>query len=249
MLEHTGLNKLEGFAPVYVINLESRKDRLEYIKNELEKNNIKEYEIFKAIDGSSFNFDEVLFEKDKLKLSNNELGATLSHLKAIEHWYKTSESEYAIIIEDDLSFETVSKWGFTFNEFLKSINKPYDMLQLCIIHNYTINTNLHMREMRDWSAACYLIKRNRAKELIEKHFIDGKYVLPQTRFAVADSLVYHRSKVLSVPLLTYTLDLDSSIDIEGNQNVKDDIKPVMHLSSKQQTLAYWEKNELPKLVL
>ena len=125
MSEHIGLNKLKGFEPIYVINLESRKDRLEYIKNELEKNNIAEYEIFKAIDGSNFNFDEILFEKDKLKLSDNELGATLSHLKAIEHWYNTSDSEYAIIIEDDLSFETVSKWGFTFNEFLKSINLKY----------------------------------------------------------------------------------------------------------------------------
>lgn len=249
MLEHTGLNKLKGFAPVYVINLESRTDRLDYIKNELEENNITDYEIIKAIDGSNFNFDEIIFEKDKLKLSNNELGATLSHLKAIEHWLNTSESEYAIIIEDDLSFETVAKWNFTFDEFLKSINKPYDMLQLCIIHNYTINTNLHMREMRDWSAACYLIKRDRAKELIEKHFIDKKYVLPQNRSAVADSLIYSRCKVLSIPLLTYNMDLDSSIDIEGNIIVKDDIKPSMQSNSKKQTLDYWNNNGIPKLVL
>jgi hypothetical protein len=104
-----------------------------------------------------------------------------------------------------------------------------------------------MREMRDWSAACYLIKRNRAKELIEKHFIDKKYVLPQTRSAVADSLIYNRCKVLSIPLLTYNMNLDSSIDIEGNIIVKDDIKPSMQSNSKKQTLDYWKNNNAVRM--
>ena len=249
MSEHIGLNKLDGFGPIYVINLESRKDRLDYIKKEFESNGIKDYSVVEACDGETFNFNDVVFEKDKLQLSSNELGATISHLKTIEYWLNNSDSDYAIIVEDDLSLETTAFWNFTFSDFLKSINKKYDMLQLCIIHNYKINPRLHMREVRDWSAACYLIKRDRAKALLEKYFIDGKYVLPNTRAAVADVVVYSNCKTLSVPLFTYDMELGSSINLEFDKTAEETKKFDAHLSSRDQTLEYWRNNDLPKLVL
>lgn len=249
MSEHIGLNKLEGFGPIYVINLESRQDRLEHIKKEFDTYGVKEYNILPAYNGETFNFNEIVFEREKIQLSNNELGATISHLKTIEYWLNNSDSEYAIIVEDDLSLETVKYWNFTFNSFLNSINKKYDMLQLCIIHNYKINTRLHMREVRDWSAACYLIKRDRAKSLLAKRFIDGKYVLPQTRAAVADSVIYEGGKTLSIPLFTYNMELESSINIEFDKTAEETKKFDAHKESKKQTLEYWENNDLPQLVL
>lgn len=249
MSEHIGLNKLEGFGPIYVINLESRKDRLDYITKEFENNGLKNYTVVPACDGETFNFDDIVFEKDKLQLSKNELGATISHLKTIKEWLENSDSEYAIIVEDDLSLETVNSWNFSFADFLKSINKKYDMLQLCIIHNYKINPRLHMREVRDWSAACYLIKRDRAKALLEKYLIDGKYVLPQTRAAVADVVVYSGCKTLSIPLFTYSMSLGSSINLEFDKTAEETKKFDAHTASREQTLEYWKDNDLPRLVL
>ena len=249
MSEHTGLNKLEGFDPIYIINLESRNDRLDYIKKEFESHRLIDYTVIPACDGETFNFEDIVFEKEKLELSSNELGATISHLKTIEYWLNNSDSDYAIIVEDDLSLETVQYWNFTFKDFLESINKQYDILQLCIIHNYKINPRLHMRETRDWSAACYLIKRDRAKSLIAKHFIDGKYVLPQNRSAVADTVLYSGAKTLSIPLFTYNMKLESSINIEFNKTAEETGKFNAHRDSKEQTLDYWRNNDLPKLVL
>lgn len=250
MSEHIGFHeKLTGFSPVYVINLESRADRLEHIKKQFLDYGINEYNVFSAVDGETFDFDSAVFEKNKIPLSNGELGASLSHLKVIEYWLNTSESDYAIIVEDDLSLETVDKWNFKFNDFIKSVNKPYDMLQLCIIQNHIINTNLHMREKMDWSAACYLIKRDRAKQLVKKHIVDGKFVLPQNRTAVADSVIYDQCKVLSIPLFTYNLELPSSINFEFNRSAEETDKFSTHISSKKQTLDYWSKNDLPRLVL
>jgi len=160
-----------------------------------------------------------------------------------------SDSEYAIIVEDDLSLETVKSWNFTFSDFLKSINKKYDMLQLCIIHNYKINPRLHMREVRDWSAACYLIKRDRANKLLKKYFIDGKYVLPQTRSAVADIVIYSNSKTLSIPLFTYNMELGSSINLEFDKTAQETKKFDAHASSREQTLEYWRNHDVPRLVL
>lgn len=248
MSEHIGLNKLEDFAPIYTINLQARTDRLDYIKSEFEKHNIKDYTVVPAYDGDTFDFDSIVFEKDNLQLSKNELGATISHLETIKYWLENSESDYAIITEDDLSLETVDSWNFKFSDFLKSIKKPYDMLQLCIIHNYKINPTLHMREVRDWSAACYLIKRDRAKKLLEKYFIDGKYVLPRSRAAVADALIYSNCKTLSIPLFTYTMGLGSSINIEFDKTAEETGKFDIHITSRNQTLDYWRNHEIPKLV-
>lgn len=249
MSEHTGLNKLESFSPIYIINLKSRTDRLEYIKNEFNKYNITDYTVVPAFDGNTFDFDSIVFEKDNLQLSNNELGATVSHLETIKYWLENSESDYAIIVEDDLSLETVNFWNFKFSDFIKSIKKPYDILQLCIIHNYKINPTLHMREARDWSAACYLIKRDRAKKLLEKYFIDGKYVFPKSRASVADSLIYSNSKTLSIPLFTYTMDFGSSINVEFDKTAEETGKFDIHITSKNQTLDYWSNHDVPRLVL
>ena len=138
MLEHTGLNKLDGFGPIYVINLKSRTDRLNYIEGQLKENDLLNYKVIEATHGETADWSNLVFERDSLSLSNSELGATVSHLNTIKEWFETSDSEYAIIIEDDLSFETVKYWNFTFKEFVDSIKKKYDILQFCILKSTEI---------------------------------------------------------------------------------------------------------------
>jgi GR25 family glycosyltransferase involved in LPS biosynthesis len=245
MSEHIGLNKLKGFEPVYVINLESRKDRYEYITKTLKDNHVKNYQIVVGIDGSIVDLNSMVFARDKVELTDNEMGATLAHLKAIKQWLETSDSEYAIIIEDDLSFETLQKWNFNFDDFIKSIKKPYDMLQLCLIHNFTINTTLHIRELGDWSAACYLIKRKRAEDLIDKYFINNQYVLPTKHyFACPESVVFLGAKVLSVPLFTYNNEFESSIPADYHWPLT---KNEVLQKSRNEALDYWENNDFVRM--
>jgi GR25 family glycosyltransferase involved in LPS biosynthesis len=240
MSEHIGLNKLEGFDPVYVINLKSRTDRFDYITNQLNENNISNYQMIEAVDGSITNWDDIVFNRQSLSLTDSELGATISHLSTIKNWLETSDSEYAIIIEDDLSFETVKYWDFTFKNFINSIKRKYDILQFCIIHNFNVNTSLHIREYRDWSAACYLITRKRAEDLISKHFVDGKYVLPQGFEALADFIVYHGAKCYSKPLFTYSLDFETSITAPNNTKEDKENPDGIHYKSKKDVISYWE---------
>jgi GR25 family glycosyltransferase involved in LPS biosynthesis len=245
MSEHIYSNKLEGFSPVYVINLKSRTDRFNYIVNELKSNNVSDYEIIEAIDGASTDFNKIVHDRESLKISDSELGATLSHLKAIKHWLDTSVSDYAIIMEDDLSFETIKYWNFNFKDFVKSVEKKYNMLQLCIIHNFKINTDLHIRERRDWSAACYLITRNRAEVLIGNFYVDGKYKLPSGNVnAVADSLIYAKSRCYSQPLFTYTMDFETSIESIGNSKQDKENPKGIHHRSRNEIIEFWEKNEI-----
>jgi GR25 family glycosyltransferase involved in LPS biosynthesis len=244
MSEHTGLNKLEGFDPVYVINLKSRTDRFDYITNQLSENNIINYQMVEAVDGLTTNWDEIVFNRQHISLTDSELGATISHLSTIKNWLETSDSEYAIIMEDDLSFETVKYWDFTFKNFIESIKPKYDILQFCIIHNFNVNTSLHIREYRDWSAACYLVTRERAETLIKKYFIDGKYVLPQGFEALADFIIYHGAKCYSKPLFTYSLDFETSITAPNNTKEDKENPDGIHYKSKKDVISYWEQYDI-----
>lgn len=236
MSEHTGFNKLKGFGPLYVINLESREDRRNYIENALKENGIKKYNIVKAVDGNDESVNDLIHARERIPLSNPEVGATISHLQTIKRWLEESDSEYAVIIEDDLSFETVPFWDFTFSQFLKSVEKQYDILQLCIIHNYRINRKLHLREKHDWSAACYVIKRDWAQKLISKHYIDNKIALYPNWESLADALIYSEAKAYSIPLFTFTLDFESSINQKHQNN--------NHKRSREQTLEYWQNKNI-----
>lgn len=236
MSAHTGSSKLDGFAPTYVINLESREDRLDYIIDAMKNIGIENHTVVKAVDGNNVDLESLVHGREKLPLSNPELGATISHLETIKRWLGESDSEYTIIIEDDLSFETVDLWGFTFKDFLKSIDKEYDILQLCIIHNYKINRKLHIKEKHDWSAACYLIKRSWAEKLIAKHYLNDKIALYPNWESLADALIYNEAKAYSIPLFTYTLDFESSINQAHQQT--------SHKRSREQTLEYWQGKNL-----
>ena len=226
-------NTFKGFGPIYVINLKHREDRRKHIEAEFKKHNIKDYEFFEAVDGS----DESIKEKiicNNIPISNAELACTMSHLSAIKHWLETDNSDYAIFMEDDLSFETVEYWQWTWQEFLSKIKDNYDMLQLCIINTRKINTSLHLREAFDSSANCYLITRERAKRLVEAHFAENKIKLPETRYyAVADSLVYTMARCYSFPLFTYLLDKS---DLSEERNVD---TTSIHEKSKNEVLQFW----------
>ncbi len=173
---------------------------------------IKDFTFVEAVDGNTYDLDTNVIRHAEIPLTKPEFGATVSHLKTIKHWLETSDSDYAIIFEDDISFETVQYWKFNWSGFLNNVTKQYDVLQLCIIHNVNINTNIHMREGGDWSAGAYLIKREYAKRFVEKHYSNDKFNLYLDRRSVADHLVYSSAKTYSAPLFVTNLELDSSIN-------------------------------------
>jgi GR25 family glycosyltransferase involved in LPS biosynthesis len=229
-------NALKDFGPIYVINLKTREDRLSHIKKEFNKHNIKDYTIIEAVDGSNENLSLLVDNIDSIPLSKNEIACSISHLKAIKHWLDTSKSEYAIVAEDDLTFETVDNWQWNWKEFLLKIDTYYDMLQLVITNNYKINTSIHYREIRDSAAVCYLIKRVWAEKLIDKHIVDNKFIFngkDRSRL-VADGLIYSEAICLSFPLLTHSINFDSSVN-EEHVNT-------FHTKSRNETLEFWKTN-------
>lgn len=238
MQEHTGLNKLDGLGPIYIINLKRHLDRKEYMISQFKDHGVSNYEFIDAIDGSTDSLENVI-NLDKLEITRSEIGCTVSHLSTIKHWLDSNNSEYAIIIEDDISFETVKYWKFNWENFFNNVRKPFDILQLSIIHNHRVNTNLHIREAMDWSTGVYVISRPWAEKLIEKHYVEDKFNLYTSRMSVADVLVYYGAKAYAAPLFVTNTNFESSINPDHVSN--------SHSRSYNQVMEFW-KSVSPEII-
>jgi GR25 family glycosyltransferase involved in LPS biosynthesis len=233
------INKLDGFGPLYIINLKRRTDRYERMMKLIIDNKIIDYTFIEAVDGKDgidifINNEQ---SEHRSKASPLEIATTISHIKAIEHWLSTSDSEYAIFAEDDLSDETVKYWQWTWKDFLSSITFDYDVLQLCQTQLTKSNHRLHKRMRHDYSAGLYLLKREHAKNIINRMINDGKYKINEKRENIlADHYVIfgHSDKVYSCSLFTYNVDTKSDVNPNGES---------FHKKSRDMVLMFWEKNQ------
>jgi len=236
------MNKLNNFGPIYLINLKDHTHRLNNAKKEFKKYNITNYKVVEAIDGRNTDLSNILVGSYP-NLTSSEIGCIASHIKALYHWLETSDSDYAIIMEDDFSFDTVQYWHWDWDYVVNNIPKDADIVQMIMIKNDPIKFSLHKKEPFDknkimsysWSTACYLIKRSYAKKIVDLHYIKGKYKLDNHGFKnqAADVILYNLGNAYSIPLFTHILDIKNSI----NKKHED-----FHNKSKRNIDLWWKNN-------
>jgi len=208
--------KLKGLPPIYYINLDGEPERKMYMEAQLKYWEIEDYTRITAYDGREDDLSDIIKGKYPDMVSSSEIGCVTSHLKAIKYWYDTSDTPYAIIMEDDCSLDTVKCWNFTWKDFIAKVPYAWDVIQLAIISTGDIHVPIHNRFVNDFSTACYIITRHHAKKLIDFHIRDDKYKLdcgvkPRP---VADDLIYNSGLTFATPLLLYRIELGSSIHPE-----------------------------------
>lgn len=236
------MSKLQNFGPVYLINLKDHKHRLNNAKEEFKKYGITDYTVIDAVDGRKSDLSEIIDGKYP-KLKSSEIGCLASHIKALQHWLSTSDSEYAIIMEDDFSFETVQYWSWDWNHVVSNIPKNAEIVQFVLIQNEPVKFNLHKkspyvynnRMNYSWSTACYVIKRSYAKSLVDLHTSGDKYKFNNFGFKnqAADVILYNLGNAYSMPLFTHILDTKNGINADHAD---------FHVRSKSFILNWWEKN-------
>jgi GR25 family glycosyltransferase involved in LPS biosynthesis len=211
-LHNSSSHRLENFPPVYYINLDSDTVRKSRVESQFDSYGVK-YTRVPAHDGRTSNLAECLTGHYPPDMSSKEVGASLSHLKAIRHWYCNSDSDHAMICEDDVSFETVNYWPFDWNTVVRNLPYDWEIFQAAVINVMQISVNLHHRYVNDFSTAAYLIKRDYAKRLLSYHVIGDKYKLDNgvRPRAVADDLVYNAGRAYAMPLFLYDVELESTI--------------------------------------
>ena len=131
--------KLKDFGPVYCINLDEQPERWMYMQAQFKYWEVENFERISAYDGREDDLSDILKGRYPDHMSSGEVGCTTSHLKAIRHWLDTSDSPYAIMMEDDCSLDLVSYWNFTWNDFMAKVPYDWDLVQIAVICTGDVN--------------------------------------------------------------------------------------------------------------
>ena len=208
--------KLNNFGPIYCLNLDGQPDRWQYMEDQFKYWEIKDYTRISAYDGREDDLSDIIRGKYPEMMTSGEIGCTTSHLKALQHWMETSDSPYAVIMEDDCNLDLVKFWNFTWDDFLCRVPYDWDVVQIAIICTGDLHVKLHKRFVNDFSTACYIITRHHAEKLLRHHVRGDKYKLDNgvKPRPVADDLIYNSGNTYSIPLLLYKIELGSSIHPE-----------------------------------
>ena len=178
-------NKLKNFPPVNFISIEESEDRRKVLCE-----NFKKYEITRITPHiyKKYNDDyhKIVGRDVDNMIPKHHRGPVTSHLKAIKEWYESTDEDYAFFCEDDLSFESIKYWNFTWEEFFNRLPKNWQCVQLSFITTqlpyieYVIkqyNNLFRYRDWGDWSCCSYLIKRSHAKNIVNNYFNGDKIIL------------------------------------------------------------------------
>ena len=205
--------KLKSIPPIYCINLDGQTERWQYMEDQFKYWEIEDYTRISAYDGREDDLSNIIRGRYPDMMSSSEIGCTTSHLKAIKHWYETSDTPYAIMMEDDCNLDTVKYWNFTWKDFISKAPYAWDVIQIAIISTGDIHVSIHTRFVNDFSTACYVITRHHAEKLLKLHVRGDKYKLDNgvKPRPVADDLVYNSGLTFAIPLLLYKIEMGSSI--------------------------------------
>ena len=213
MDKNKSIYKLNGIGPIYYLNLDGQPERREYMESQFEYWEIENYTRISAYDGREDDLSDIIKGRYPERMTSGEVGCVTSHLKAIKYWYETSDSPYAIIMEDDCNLDLVKYWNFTWSDFYCRIPYDWDVMQIAIICTGDVHIKVHKRFVNEFSTACYLITRHHAEKLLRLHVRGEKYKLDNgvKPRPVADDLIYNSGNTYSLPLLLYRIELGSSI--------------------------------------
>tara|TARA_B100002019_G_scaffold210076_1_gene182694 strand:- start:4024 stop:4815 length:792 start_codon:yes stop_codon:yes gene_type:complete len=228
-------HKLQGFGPIYYLNLDGQPERREFMEDQFKYWEIENYERISAYDGRDDDLSGILKGRYPERMSPGEIGCVTSHLKAIRHWLDTSDSPYAVFMEDDCSLDLVRFWPFTWRDFYSRLPYDWDCVQISIICTGDIHVRLHKRFVNDFSTACYIMNRRYAEKLMHFHVKGSdKYKLDNgvKPRPVADDLLYNAGNTYAIPLLLYRTELGSSIHPEHVD--------VFHKQNYQSQWNFWE---------
>ena len=183
--KETFFSKNTNDIPIYYINLNKNKDRLQIIQKQIVKYNIKNIFRSEAVNGSQLSNGSYKFSDNTILNYNisgysgysmNELGCTLAHINTIKKSYDNGDN-YSIIV-DDIYFGLVPFWKESINDIIKKAPKDWQILQLFISE---INDNMFKDSFTHWNdnkgSISYLINRNGMKHIIDILYKDNTIIL------------------------------------------------------------------------
>jgi len=238
--------KLLDFPSVNYISLNESVDRRNSLKMQFHYNGIPNTR--ELLSARFRDCDDKVYGEQLHILDEGTIGCVVSHIKMIKKWYEETDEEYGFFCEDDLSFETVQYWNFTWQEFINSLPEDAECVQLCCIRTSFQEIELRERSMYDWSVTAYILTRDYAKKIIDL-YCDGdsyKLEIPGTNFypMPENVLFYNIGKVYAIDL--FVEDQSASSTFYGQTELQTPNKEY-HKESYDYVINWWKNNNHLKL--
>lgn len=191
----------------------------------------------------------LILSGNHLESAKHQIGSTISMLNAIRNWYLTCDEECAIFCEDDISFETINYWTFTWEEFVKNLPQDWDIIQLTRLYTDVFDYSMESFKLntmigRWWGATC-LIRRPYAKYLLDK-FCVGNYSYDFNVFIggvdympIIENVLYLSGRCYNIPLLFENCNLESTYKKD-----RDNKTYMEHKISSEAMAKEWRTNGL-----
>lgn len=203
--------------PVILINLDRSQDRLEKVKEQFDKYQVK-WERISAIDGrvigidDSFTMDPSVAENLGVKFKHitkpqqpgGVIACTLSHAKAIKRAYDLGY-QAAVIMEDDTDMSLMSEWSDhnSYDQIITRAPSDWEIIQM-YVSNEKVVPELYNKETADrfyhrncscWSTGTYIICRRGMEKFLSKQYLpkDDMFILYGD--LAADTSIYHLMQV------------------------------------------------------
>jgi len=224
------MNKLKNFPVINFPNLQSSNIRREFMLNQLDHYGLKSniyltdrYEEFK---------DQVQIDCS-IPMIHCHFGTNISFLNMMQQWYDQADEQIGIFCDDDISFENIEHWNFTWQDFLDHLPENWQCIQLIRINIWDENLTYHGKfeipnlkiRTRLWDdfGSSFLCSRRYVKKLLDRH-IRGKnhydFSIPYQHaphdflHPISENLLFREindSAVYNVPMLVEKQDFDSDI--------------------------------------
>lgn len=214
--------KLSNFPSVNYTSLRESVDRRNYMQEQFAVLGIKNTNIY--ITDRFTNISKYFeIEGSRINEIGLQLGSIISHLNLLRNWYITCNEPYAIFCEDDISFECINYWNFTWDEFIENLPKDWECVQLTRItstfaapESIEEDLNLVLRKGRWWGSHS-LMKREYVKKVLDKYFLNyNKYRLVVKDDAyipfIENILFFNFDKhIYNFPMLLGNTNLESTV--------------------------------------
>ena len=211
-------DKIKNFPSVNYTSLYESISRREYMDAQFKKYGIRSNAFL--TDRYSNIKDNLVVTGSNLEIIEKQLGCLLTHLNNLKNWYITCNEPYAIFCEDDISFESVEYWSFTWDEFMERLPKDWECVQLIrmespIIEDEESTLKLDTRWGRWWGSHS-LIKRSYVKKILDTYCVGyNKYNLDLvngTFIPIIENVLFvGLGGCINVPLLTEHPEFNSTL--------------------------------------
>jgi GR25 family glycosyltransferase involved in LPS biosynthesis len=218
------MNYLNDLPFIFWINMDrsiERRKNMEYIFDKCKLQHMR----ISGCDASKEKLEDLCdFGDKKYKYLQGQLGCTLSHINTILRFYKRSYLKHCIIMEDDVSFEFLSKWNKSVTDIIKDAPKNWDIIQL----SYTIDkisrlnkkTNYIPWKIDHYGTVAYLINRKGAKKILTSLLNNNKFYFGgDHKYIVADYILYTLTKTYTYKLPYFSYNLNKSSIKEKNETL------------------------------